>query len=293
MVAIQAVGLLSPGEMGSVVARVLIERDMPVVTCLDGRGERTWERARSAGIRELATYEGLVEHCDLLLSILVPAEAESAARHVADALRHTGRRLLYVDCNAIAPDTARSVAETIAAAGGTCIDAGIIGPPPTRQGITRFYASGQRADEFAALSNSGLDIRVLGPDIGQASGFKMCYAALTKGTAALTIAQLVAAARLGLYEPLVAELQLSQPDRYSGMARSLPGTPAKAGRWIGEMEEIARTLASVGAPSGFHMSAADIYRLVQEAFPGGFDAKGDADATLAEFVRRLARTLGS
>ncbi|MHC4717505.1 MAG: NAD(P)-dependent oxidoreductase, partial [Planctomycetota bacterium] len=226
-----------------------------------------------------------------LLSILVPAEAEAAARRVADALRRTGRRLLYVDCNAIAPDTARSVSEIIAAAGGTCIDAGIIGPPPTREGITRFYASGQRADEFAALEKHGLDVRVLGTDIGQGSGFKMCYAALTKGTAALAIAQLVAAARLGLYEPLVAELQQSQPDRYSGMAHSLPGTPAKAGRWIGEMEEIARTLASVGAPPGFHVGAADVYRLVQEAFPGGFDAKGDTDVALAEFIRRLARVL--
>lgn len=54
--AIRTVGLLSPGEMGSVVARVLIEHGMPVVTCLDGRGERTWERARSAGIRELALH---------------------------------------------------------------------------------------------------------------------------------------------------------------------------------------------------------------------------------------------
>jgi len=289
--AIQTVGLLSPGEMGSVVARLLIDRGMPVVTCLDGRGERTWERARSAGIRELATYEGLVEHCDLLLSILVPTEAEAAATRVAEALRRTGRRLLYVDCNAIAPDTARSVSEIIAAAGGTCIDAGIIGPPPTREGITRFYASGQRADEFAALAKHGLDVRVLGTGIGQASGFKMCYAALTKGTAALTIAQLVAASRLGLYEPLVEELQQSQPDRYSNMAHSLPATPAKAGRWIGEMEEIARTLASIGAPAGFHEGAAEIYRLVHEAFPGGFDTKGDTDAALAEFVRRLARTL--
>lgn len=289
--AIQTVGLLSPGEMGSVVARVLIDHGMPVVTCLDGRGERTWERARSAGIRELATYEDLVEHCDLLLSILVPSEAEAAARRVAVALQHTGCRLLYVDGNAIAPDTARSVSEIIAAAGGSCIDAGIIGPPPTREGITRFYASGQRADEFAALGKHGIDVRVLGTGIGQASGFKMCYAALTKGTAALAIAQLVAAARLGLYEPLVAELQLSQPDRYSDMARSLPATPDRTGRWIGEMEEIARTFASVGAPPGFHLGAADVYRLVQEAFPAGFDTEGDTDAVLARFIRRLTRAL--
>ena len=53
--------------------------------------------------------------------------------------------------------------------------------------MNRIYASGPEADKFAALAEYGLDIRVIGPEIGQASGLKMVYAALTKGTSALAL----------------------------------------------------------------------------------------------------------
>lgn len=290
----KTVALLSPGDMGHVVARVLIDHGLPVVTCLDGRSQQTRQRAQSVGIEDVATYADLVTRCDLVLSILVPAQALGSAQRVARALDDTGSQLLYVDCNAVAPETGKAVAEVIEAAGSPCVDAGIIGPPPTREGVTRFYASGQRAAEFAELRQYGLDVRLLGDEIGQASGFKMCYASLTKGTAALVIAQLVTASRLGLFQALVAELKLSQVDRYASAARSLPGLPAKAGRWIGEMEEIARTFDAQGVSPGFHQGAADMYRLVHATFPDGAqtaDDADDADAALADFIAQLAGAL--
>ena len=287
----ETVALLSPGDMGHVVARVLIDHGLPVVTCLEGRSQQTRQRAQSVGIEDVATYADLAQRCDLLLSILVPSEAVGAAQRVAQALDDTGGELLYVDCNAVSPETGKAVAEVIGAAGSGCVDAGIIGPPPAREGVTRFYASGQRAAEFAELRQYGLDVRLLGDEIGQASGFKMCYASLTKGTAALAIAQLVTASRLGLYDALVSELKLSQTDRYAGAARSLPGLPSKAGRWIGEMEEIARTLEAEGVPPGFHQGAAAIYRLVHATFPDGSPPADDADANLADFIAQLARSV--
>ena len=45
-------------------------------------------------------------------------------------MRGTGATPLYVDCNAIAPETARQVAEIVEGAGAGFVDAGIIGPPP-------------------------------------------------------------------------------------------------------------------------------------------------------------------
>ena len=84
----------------------------------------------------------------------------------------------------MSPGTVKAVAEVITAAGSRCIDAGIIGPPPTRPGVTRFYASGPEVERFTELANFGLDIRSLGAEIGLASAIKMCYAALTKGTTA-------------------------------------------------------------------------------------------------------------
>jgi len=261
---LQKVGLLSPGDMGHTVGRVLVEHGMPVLTCLEGRSERTRRLAQEAGIEEIPTYEQLVRDTDVILSILVPANAESTAITVARALKATGRQVVYVDCNAIAPETVRKLSEIIKGAGSPFVDVGIIGPPPTKEGVTRFYASGEDASEFKRLSEYGLDVRVIGTEVGQASGLKMMYGALTKGSFALEIALLVGAYRMGLYEELVKEFQLSQAERYASMERALLTVPYRARRWIGEMQEIARTFEDLKLTLKFHQGAEDVYRLISK-----------------------------
>ena len=44
----------------------------------------------------------------------------------------------------------------------------------------------------------------------------------------------------------------------------LPFIPADAGRWIGEMEEIAKSFKAVGVPDGFHLGAAEIFRILAQ-----------------------------
>jgi len=261
----KTVGLLSPGAMGSVVGRVLIEHGVTVLTCLEDRGPATRERAREAGIDDVPSYADLVSQADLVLSILVPSETTKASERVAAALQQTRSTISYVDCNAVAPRTARSLADTITAAGSRFVDAGIIGGPPTRPGITRFYASGEDAAEFESLASCGLDIRVMGTKVGQASGFKMCYASQTKGRYAIFIQSLVAAHKMGFLETLVQELQASQSATLADAERNLPGIPSKAGRWIGEMEEIAGTFEDLGLSPLIFGGAADVYRLVDDA----------------------------
>ena len=290
--AIQTVGLLSPGDMGHVVGQVLLQHGMRVVTCLQGRSERTRMLSRKAGIAEVPAYEQLVREADLLLSILVPEEALNTARLVAQALRNAGATTLYAECNAVSPRTTRAIAEVITAAGSRCVDAGIIGSPPRQEGTTRFYASGPDVEEFAELGRYGLDVRPLGLEIGQASGIKMCYAAFTKGTTALATALLTVAHSMGLYEPLVQEFQTSQGDRYRSMERQIPGMPTRAYRWIGEMEEIAQTFADAGLTPKFHQAAADMYRFVA-ATPLAEETPEtrDRERTLTQVIDVLAASL--
>ena len=58
------------------------------------------------------------------------------------------------------------------------------------------------AAEFESLASRGLDVRVMGTKVGQASGFKMCYASQTKGRYAIFIQSLVAAHKMGFLETL-------------------------------------------------------------------------------------------
>lgn len=286
------IGILSPGDMGHTVGTVLRQNSLRVITCLHGRSQRTRQLAEKAGIVDVPTYPQLVTEADLILSIMVPAQAMSAAEAVAEALQQTDTTLTYADCNAIAPQTVRKLGEVITSAGGTFVDASIIGPPPRTPGATRFYASGPQLEIFSELARYGLDVRPLGDAIGLASAIKMCYASLTKGLTALCTELLTAAAVLGVSDALTAEFQLSQSALFERMEKGLPGMPPKARRWIGEMEEISATFEHVGLTPNILTGAADMYRFVGDTHLADLPPEArDQFPTLAELIAILAENL--
>jgi 3-hydroxyisobutyrate dehydrogenase-like beta-hydroxyacid dehydrogenase len=262
------IALMSPGDMGHAVAAMLRGHGLRVITCLAGRSARTRALAERAGIEPVADDDLLVREADLLLSILVPAEAEKLARRIAAALERTGDGLLYVDCNAIAPATAQRIGAVVEAAGARFVDAGIIGPPPKVGARTVFYASGEHAGSLAVLRDFGLDVRPVGERPGDASAVKMCYAALTKGTTALMTELSVAAERLGVSAALRQEFAESQQAAAQRMAGGVPAMIPKAHRWVGEMEEIARTFADCGLTPKTYLGAAEIYEFVAQTSLG-------------------------
>ena len=283
------IGILSPGDMGHTVGDVLRQNEARVITCLEGRSARTRALAEKAGIIEVPTYRQLVTESDLVLSIMVPAQAMSAAEAVADALRGTDTPLTYADCNAIAPQTVRTLGKVLTSAGGTFVDASIIGPPPRTAGATRFYASGLELETFLMLNRYGLDVRPLGDEIGLASAIKMCYASLTKGLTALCTELLTAAEVLGVSDALTAEFRLSQSALFERMEKGLPSMPPKAKRWIGEMDEISATFEHVGLTPKILAGAADMYRLVGETHLANLPPEArDRFPTLAELIAILA-----
>ncbi len=291
---LETVGIISPGDMGQAVGQVLRTQGLRVIASLQERSERTRALAAQAGIEDVGGLPSLVSEADIILSILVPAEAISVAQLVAQALTQSGAALLYVDCNAIAPQTVRQIEAIILAAGGRFADASIIGPPPRKPGATRFYASGPGLTEFAALNAFGLEIIPLGGESGQASALKMCYAALTKGLTALGTELLTAAQRLGVGPALDQELQGSQPLLYDLLRRQVPGMPPKARRWVGEMEAIAQTFAQVGLTPQILAGAADMYRLVgQTELAERTPEDRAAPPTLAQIVATLAQALAN
>lgn len=263
---IQAVGILSPGDMGHAIGAMLHQHGMRVITNLQGRSARSEALAQRAG-GTVPDDETLVREADILLSILPPSQASSCATRIATALRKTETKLLYVDCNAIAPRTTLALEQVLTDAGAIFVDGGIIGGPP-RPGTPgpRLYVSGPQSSQVAQLQAYGLDIRVLGPHCGQASGLKMCYASLTKGLTALATEALVAGQALGLQEALATEFQ-SLPFFHT-LERSIPDMPPKAYRWVGEMEEIARTFSDLGLPPQMHEGAAALYHFVEGTILG-------------------------
>ena len=262
---IKTVAIMAPGDMGHSVGAVLRHHGMRVVTNLDGRSARSRDFARKADIEDVGSDAALVEEADVLLSILVPARAIELAERITAAAKSSGAGLLYVDGNALAPQTTRRIGDIVGDAGLSFADGGIIGPPP-RLGRedTRIYVSGPPADALTQLCAFGLDIRVVSDVIGDASAVKMCYAALNKGIIALATQLSVAAKVLGVDKTLWEEFAASQSALVPRMQRQLPGMVSKAYRWVGEMEEIAKTFEYCGLSPKIFLGAGDTYDFVTE-----------------------------
>ena len=259
---VHTVAILSPGDMGSGVGFALGQNDIDVITCLRGRSNRTRQLAADAHFRDIPTLGLLVEQADLILSILVPDQAVTVAQQVAAAMRSSGKHALYADCNAVSPQTTRKIESIITEAGGQYVDGGIIGGSPTRGTPPRFYVSGEHTDIVAELDGKGITVKPIGEEVGRASGIKMCYAALTKGTSTLQAALLSAAESMNLTDELIAEFEFSQPAALKQMSNGISRLPPNAHRWIGEMLEIASTFDHLGVTPSFHQGAAEMYRLL-------------------------------
>jgi 3-hydroxyisobutyrate dehydrogenase-like beta-hydroxyacid dehydrogenase len=260
---IRNVGVVSPGDMGSAIAKRIKESGKNVYTALDGRSERTKALGREAGLSDIGSMDKLVSTCELVVSVINPGEAMNVAKDVAAAMKKTGRKIAFADLNAVSPQTTRDLDETIREAGGMYIDGGIIGPPPRgEKDKPRIYVSGPDAYLFEQISHPNLQVRVMSERVGDASGVKMCYAAMTKGTTALAVELLVAARKLGVEQALEKELRDSQSDAFDRHMKSIPGMPPKAYRWVPEMQEIAKTFGELGMTRNIFLGASDIYEMV-------------------------------
>ena len=286
---IETVAILSPGDMGHAVGQLLREHELRVVTCLAGRSGRTRALAEKAGIADIPSLEEMVKQSDVILSITVSEVVPAMCQSVADAIRATGSDVLFAECNAIAPQVARRMETVIETAGGRFVDASIIGGPPKGGSCPRFYASGPRLADFELLRDFGLDVRGMGSEIGLASGIKMCYAAMTKGSSALYAELLMAAELMGLSDHLREEFLGSQPAIYKRMEGGIPGVPAKSRRWVSEMQEIEATFAHLGLTPFIFRGVTEMYELIGGTSLGQETPETvDRERTLEETMRLLA-----
>jgi 3-hydroxyisobutyrate dehydrogenase-like beta-hydroxyacid dehydrogenase len=189
------------------------------------------------------------------------------ARQLAPALSGLAQKPVYVDCNAVSPQTAGRVAAIVAPTGARFVDAGIIGGPPRAGYDPSIYVSGPDAVRVEVLTDYGLKIRNLNGAVGDASALKMSYGGLTKGTIALASALVLAAERAGVADALRAELSESQANLLAQLSRGVPGMFPKAYRWVAELEEVAR-FSGPGDESKIFQGIAALYERLAEDFEG-------------------------
>jgi 3-hydroxyisobutyrate dehydrogenase-like beta-hydroxyacid dehydrogenase len=257
---VETVGVVSPGAMGSAMADALVRGGVRVVATLAGRSERTARLARTPPIELLPDLDAVVRAANAVLSIVPPEAAPAVAADIARAAKEQGVTPLLADLNAIAPATARGLAEL----GIELVDGSISGPPPWKPGTTRVYLSGPRAAEVADLPFDGVERILVGDEVGSASAVKMSTASVYKGMTALLAQALRAAHENGVLEHVVSDLRAAAPDLIANVERRLGVSATRAHRYVGEMREIAATQQAAGLTPALFEAIAEVYEAIAE-----------------------------
>jgi L-threonate 2-dehydrogenase len=278
-----AIAVVSMGEMGSGIAGRLVENGARVLTSLEGRSAASFSRAKAAGVEILDDIE-MIEQAELVLSIVPPSAAGATAERFLLLIKKSESKPIFLECNAIAPQTVIGLSKPFVEQGLRFGDAGIIGlSPKTGEIGPRLYMSGLVQREADLLRSFGLDTRVLSDAVGDASALKMAYAGINKGFQAIGAAMVLGAVRNGAADSLVAELRDSQPWLYAWLTQKLPAMYSKAYRWDDEMREIAKFLEPEAGAVGMLTGAADLYNHIAAEFEEG--AQSEIISALDRFAK--------
>ena len=274
--------------MGSAVGAAYADAGARVVSSVVGRSGRTRELAEAAGLELLPDLDAVVASTDLMLSIVPPGEARATAADIAAAARRTGARPLVSDWNAVSPVTARELQRILGDAGLELVDGSISGGPPRADYTTRVYLSGTGAEALAAFAPAWIDARVVGAEVGLASAVKMCTASMYKGSTALLAQALLTAQAHGVLPQVLDDLHDSFPAQIDRAARSIAVSTTKAGRFVGEMREIAATQAGAGLTPALFEAMAEVYReLARTPFAAQAPEDVESEPLLVDVLDRL------
>lgn len=214
--------------------------------------------------------------------------ADRALEAAIMAAPHLDAGVLYLDCNSCSPSTKVAAAKVVEAAGARYVDVAVMAPVhPARHRTPLLLAGGSAAAAEILLTGLGMNARIAGDRVGQASSIKMLRSVMIKGFEALTAECVLAARRAGVEDAVLASLQASDPgiDWRARSSYNLERMMVHGTRRAAEMEEVAVTLRDLGLPDGMASAAVGWQRRIGNL---GLDA---ADLSLNQRVDRILEHL--
>ena len=245
-----ALGLSQEGA-GADLAAYDIKTDGP-----DAQVKRD-EYTRS-NVTGTASCAELCERADVIFSLVTADQAEVAANNVAAADLNGA---LYLDCNSCAPETKRQAAHVIEAANGRYVDVAIMTPVHPKLHRSPCFLAGPHAQAAHEVTQQlGMDTKIVGDQVGEASTRKMIRSVMIKGMEALTLECFLAARKAGIEAEILASLTASFADfDWSKRAPYMMERAATHGiRRAAEMEQVVKTLSDLGLST--HMTDGTVKR---------------------------------
>ena len=202
---------------------------------------------RRAGVEGAESLSAAVAGASIVLSLVTADQAVLVARAAAECMAPGA---LFCDMNSVAPSTKQRAAAAIEAAGAHYVDVALMAPVnPARLAVPLLVSGGEAEAAAKKLARLGFEnIRVVGPQVGQASSVKMIRSIVVKGIEALTAEAMLAADAAGLCEEVIASLDASEkaipwPKRAD---YNLDRMIVHGLRRAEEMAEVVKTLEDLG-----------------------------------------------
>ncbi|MEN4006539.1 MAG: DUF1932 domain-containing protein [Methanobacteriaceae archaeon] len=256
------VGFLGFGEVASTLSAGLLKNGVEISTYIQGRSPKTQKLAEKTGLNLCKSNRELAECSDILISAVTPGAATITAKEAGKYVSG-----VYVDINNISPLRAKKTLSLIK--NGKTADASIIGS--IRKGLNvEIIASGPYADKFAELNDYGMNITVIGNDVGQASALKMLRSSFTKGISALLFETLYSAYSMGIDKEVLKYISKTECEGFKDSAVSrIISSAFHAKRRYEEMGEVIETLSESEDPK--------ISKAVQDFFKTLYENLGELE----------------
>lgn len=285
-----SIGFIGFGEAAPAIAEGLSEEGAAGMRAYDiaypDDPQKFAPRRARSGTQMVDSPAALAEDSELILSLVTCSEAVAAANAIADSL---GENHLYVDMNSASPEVKQEVRAIVEPSGARFVEAAIMSVVPPKRHRTPVLLCGVAAAEVKQkLDPLGMNLEVLGTEIGAASATKMFRSIVVKGMQGLFIECIFAARHFGVEKRVLDTVSASFPGiDWNSLADYFIGRSAlHAGRQSHEMEEVARTLESLGELP--IMASATAERLRRFSELGLKEVFGDTEPeTYAEVLEHL------
>ncbi len=236
------VGFIGFGEVASTISKGLMDNGVEIYTSLEGRSIKTRSLVEKMSINICKDYKEVAMISDIIISAVVPAKAVEVAREIGEHCKG-----VYVDINNVSPQTVKKALSYIK--NRKTVDASVMGSIK-RNGIkVQIITSGNSACQFAKLNSYGMNIKIIGSEIGQASTLKMLRSSYTKGVSAILFESLYAAYKMKLDNEFLKCLEVTEcPDFKESAISRITSSGFHADRRAQEMEEVLEVMSEYENP---------------------------------------------
>ena len=202
-------------------------------------------RAQEAGGQYKESAKEVIENSDIILSVVPPSAAVSAAQ---EAAAHLKAGQTYVDLSSSFPDNMVDIASLVKPTGAEFTDGAMMSPVPMYGHKVLTYLAGPQAETVAQqLNRFGMNLKSVGKEPGQASAIKLILSIATKGFSSLLVEMFLAAHYYDVEEPVISALeQFYAKGLRTYIDRGVGSSAIFAGRRVTEMESSIRLLKKIG-----------------------------------------------